>query len=271
VNTVEVMLAEPELAAAVLARVGGAALVATAAVFPAATLRVRAALAILLAAVALPLAAAHRGAAPLSPWPLLVAGEAVVGLGFGLAVAIVLAAAAWAGGILGSVAGLSWADDFDPEGDAQTAGMARLCRWLGLGGFLAAGGHLAVVAGIVDGVRTLPIGAATPADDTFTAGIAATVTALPGAAVAMAVSLALPAITAVLVFHLASTVCLRTIRFVPGQGMLQTLAALVLLGAVALGAETWGGGFGVVARAQVEGIDADGGMQFSAPGVLTDG
>ncbi|MFM8292648.1 MAG: hypothetical protein ACKOC4_13250, partial [Planctomycetia bacterium] len=50
----------------------------------------------------------------------------------------------------------------------------------------------------------------------------------------------------------AAAVCLRTIRFVPGQGMLQTLAALVLLGAVAVGADTWGGTFGIVARAQVE-------------------
>lgn len=270
-NTLEVMLVEPVLAAGVLARVGGAALVATGGVFPAATVRVRATLAVLLAAVTLPLAAAHRSAAPLPAWPLLVAGEAVVGLGFGLAVAGVLAAAAWAGGILGSVAGLSWADDFDPEGDAQAAGMARLCRWLAVGGFLAAGGHLAVVAGIVDGVRTLPIGAVTPADDTFMAGIAATVIALPAAALALAVSLALPAVTAVLVFHVASAVCLRTIRCVPGQGMLQALAALVLIGAVALGAETWAGGFGVVARARVEGIDAAAGPRPMPAGVPADG
>ena len=250
-NTLEVMLVEPVLAAGVLARVGGAALVATGGVFPGATLRVRATLAILLAAVALPLAAAHRNAAPLPAWPLLLAGEAVIGLGFGLAVAVVLAAAAWAGGILGTVAGLSWADDFDPEGDAQSAGMATLCRWLALGGFIAAGGHLAVVAGVIDGCRTLPIGAAT-ASGGFTAGIAAVVTTLPGAALALAMSLALPALTAVLVFHVAAAVCLRTIRFVPGQGMLQALAAAVLLGVVAIGADTWGGACGVVVRAQVE-------------------
>jgi flagellar biosynthesis protein FliR len=270
-SLLESLIAEPVIAAGVLARVGVASLVGMAAVFPTATLRVRATLAMLLAAVALPLATTHRGAAPVSAWPLLVAGEAVVGLGFGLAIALVLAAAAWAGGILGSVAGLSWADDFDPEGDAQAAGMARLCRWLALGGFLGAGGHLAVVAGILDGVRTLPIGAATPADGTFAAGIAAAVTTLPDAALALAVSLALPAITAVLVFHLASTVCLRTIRFAPGQGMLQTLAALVLLGAVALGAETWAGGFGVVARAQVEGIGEDGGSRRMGPEAQSDG
>jgi flagellar biosynthesis protein FliR len=251
VSEFETLLAEPVVAAAVVARVGVAVAVGMAGVFPAATLRVRAALAILIAVAALPLAAIHRGPEPLAAWPLVVAGEAVVGLGFGLAVALLLAAAAWAGGILGTVAGLSWADDFDPEGDAQSAGMATLCRWLALGGFIAAGGHLAVVAGVIDGCRTLPIGAAT-ASGGFTAGIAAVVTTLPGAALALAMSLALPALTAVLVFHVAAAVCLRTIRFVPGQGMLQALAAAVLLGVVAIGADTWGGACGVVVRAQVE-------------------
>lgn len=249
-NTLETILAEPVLVAAVMARVGVAVAVGMAGVFPGTTLRIRAVLAVLLAAAALPLAVIHRGPEPLAPWPLVVAGEAVVGLGFGLAVAVVLAAAAWAGGLLGTVAGLSWADDFDPAGDAQAAGMATLCRWLALGGFLAAGGHLAVVAGLIEGVRRLPVGVA--ADGGFAAGLGPVVTTLPGAALALAVSLALPALTTVLVFHVAAAVCLRTIRFVPGQGMLQTLAAAVLLGAVAIGADTWGGGFGLVARTQVE-------------------
>ncbi len=249
-SLIETLRAEPVIVAAVMARVGVAVSVGMAAVFPGATLQIRAVLAVLLAAAALPLAVIHRGPEPLAAWPLVVAGEAVVGLGLGLAVAVTLAAAAWAGGILGSVAGLSWADDFDPEGDVQAAGMATLCRWLALGGFLAAGGHLAVVAGLIDGFRTVPIGVAV--DDGLVTGVATLVTTLPGAALATAVSLAMPALTAVLVFHVVAAVCLRTIRFVPGQGMLQTLAAAVLLGAVAIGADTWGGGFGVVARAQVE-------------------
>ncbi len=249
-TVLETLLAEPVIAAGVVARTGVAVAVGLVGVFPGTTLRVRAAMAILLAGAALPLAVVHCGPRPLGAWPLVVAGEALVGLGFGLAVAVVLAAASWAGGILGSVAGLSWADDFDPAGDAQAAGMATLCRWLAVGGFVAAGGHLAVVAGFIDGVRSLPIGAAV--DGGPAAGIARLVTTLPGVGLALAVSLALPAVTAVLVFHVAAAVCLRTIRFVPGQGMLQTLAALVLLGAVAVGADTWGGTFGIVARAQVE-------------------
>lgn len=249
-TVLETLLAEPVIAAGVVARMGIAVAIGMAGVFPAVTLPVRAALAILLAGAALPLAVTHCGLRPLGAWPLVVAGEALVGLGLGLAVAVVLAAAAWAGGILGSVAGLSWADDFDPAGDAQAAGMATLCRWLAVAGFVVAGGHLAVVAGFIDGFRTLPIGAAL--DGGLAEGVARLVTTLPGAGLALAVSLALPAVTAVVVFHVAAAVCLRTIRFVPGEGMLQTLAALVLLGAVAVGADTWGGTFGIVARAQVE-------------------
>ena len=247
-NLPDTLFAEPVIAAAVAARVGVAVSVGMPAVFPGTTPRIRAALAILLAVAALPLAVSQRGLQPLPAWPFVVAGEAVVGLGFGVAVAGLLAAATWAGGILGTVAGLSWADDFDPAGDAQTAGMAALCRWLALGGFLAGGGHLAVVMGIVDGFRTLPVGAAAGG---CPGGLAAVATALPGAGLGLAVSLALPALTAVLVFHVAVAVCLRTIRFMPGQGMLQGLAAAVLLGVVVLGADTWGGGFGLAIRGQV--------------------
>lgn len=245
----ETLVAEPVIATAVLARVMAATLVATAALFPEATLRIRATLAVLLAAVALPLAASQRSPEPLAAWPLVVGGEAVAGLGLGLAVAVVLAAAAWAGGTLGSVAGLSWADDFGPAGEAQAAGMARLCRWLALGGFIAGGGHLTVVTGIVDSVRTLPIG--TVAAGGGDAGLTAAVTALLSTSLALSVSLALPALTAVLVFHAASSFCVRTIRFLPGQGMVQSLTALALLAAVALGADSWSRGFGTVASERI--------------------
>ena len=247
------IVSDPGIAAGLAARMAAGVALATAPVFPGIPWRARAALAALLAVGALPAAAADAvrptAAAPL---PFLIVGEALVGLALGTAAAAVLATATWAGAILGSVAGLSWADDFDPEGDVQAAGMARLAWWLGLAGFLGAGGHLAVVAGLVDSVRILPIGAAFAAAEAPGGGLAALVTTMPAVAVALAVSLATPALTAVVVFHLASAVCLRTIRFAPGQGMLQTLASLVLLGAVAVGADAWVGGFGTVARAQVE-------------------
>jgi type III secretory pathway component EscT len=124
-------------------------------------LRVQAAVAAVLAMAATPAALAA------SPTPVidgssilgLLFGEAVVGLGIGLAAAAVFASASWAGQLLGTVTGLSWADDFGDGPGSESAGVGRLAWWLGLAGFVAAGGHEAVVAGLVDGVRSLPIGA----------------------------------------------------------------------------------------------------------------
>lgn len=214
--------------------------------------RVPAAAALALSVAAFPAAVDASRAAAIDPaavgWILL--GEAVVGVVLGACVAAVLAAAGWAGAILGSVSGLSWADDFTPDGDPQTAGMARLAWWLGLAGFLASGGHLQVIAGLVDGVRTLPVGAcgAGPADT----GLALIASAAPGVALSLALSLALPALAAVLACHLAAAICLRAIRFEPGQGMLQAVAAIVLLAAVCVGMESWTFGFASLVRPPLE-------------------
>lgn len=215
-------------------------------------IRVRVAVAVALALAALP-AARAAGAMPDSPPPVpfLLVGEAIVGLGLGVAAASVLAAAGWAGLIVGSVAGLSWADDFTPdaEADAQGAGMASFAAWLALAGFLAVGGHLQIVSGLVDSVRRLPVGTALAGDG---ASLTALVTTLPGMALSLALSLALPALAAVVTFHLAMAICLRAIRFVPGQGMLQAVASLVLFAAVVAGAATWIGGFAAGVHAPLE-------------------
>lgn len=208
--------------------------------------RVRAALALALALVAAPTAVA---AAPIDvPLPLLLLGEAALGAALGAAAAAAFAAAGWAGTILASVAGLSWADDFAPGGDAQGAGLGRLAWWVGLAGFFSAGGHLAVIAGLVGSVARIPIGTA------FAGGAAsaAALVAAPAAALELALALAAPALVAVVVFHVAAAVCLRAIRFTPGQGMLQTAAALVALVAVFAGSATWATGSGAAATALVD-------------------
>lgn len=204
-------------------------------------LRVRATLAVALAVVALP----HAAAAPAGATPLAVVGDAAVGAGLGLVAAAVGAAAGWAGAVVGSLAGLSWADDFAPADDPQAAGLARLAGWLGLAGFLAAGGHLAVVAGLVDSVRVLPLG-------TPPAAIAARVTGAADVALGLALALAGPALAAVVTFHLAAAICLRAVRFVPGQGILQAAAAAVALAMVVAGAPAWLDGFGGAARGRIE-------------------
>ena len=229
-------------ALAVLARMAAAVAVGTLPFGPVVPLRVRGALALALAAVALP--QAMRVGAPQAA-PLVILSEAVIGLGLGLVVAACCAAAAWAGGLVGSVTGLAWADEFAPEGDPQAAGLARLAWWLGLAGFFAAGGHLAVVAGFVDSVRTIPAGAS-PA-----AVLDAAVAAL-GFALDLALRLAGPALVAVVIFHVAVAVGLRVVRFAPGAGLLQAAAAAVALVIVVAGLPTWLDGFGSAARDHVE-------------------
>lgn len=240
---------DPVIAAGVLARMAAAVAAGALAIAPRAGWHVQVAAALALASAALPAAGAGARPAPLLP---LVAGELLVGLALGATVAAVLAAARWAGGLLGSLAGLSWADDFTPDGDAQSAGTAALAGWLAVGGFLVAGGHLQVVAGFVDSVHTIPVGALAAGAGAHADGLVTVVTAAPAWALGLALALAGPALAAVLAFHVAAAVCLRAVRVAPGAGLVQAGAALVLLAALAGSAEVWTSGLAAAVHGPLE-------------------
>jgi flagellar biosynthetic protein FliR len=235
---------DPLLAIGVVVRMAVIVAAGGLASFPRLGPRITAAAVVALAAAALPAAAAR----PLEPQPplLLLAGEAVVGLGLGLAVAVAFAAASWAGGLLGSVSGLAWSDDFAGDPPTGEGGPARLAGWLAVAGFLATGGHLVLIAGLVDSVQRLPVGSF--ASSIAREHLAEVVGVLPSAALALAAALALPAITAVLTFHLAAALCLRSVRFDVGPGSLQAAASIVLLAAVVVGAGGWTEGFALAVR-----------------------
>jgi len=241
-----ILSADPGLVAGVAVRMAAAVAAGGLPVVPWLDLRVRATATLALAAVALPAAVPAGDSLPVVP---LLVGEAVVGLGLGLAAAFAFAAAAWAGGILGTVSGLNWAADFTPDSPEGEGGAARLAAWLGIAGFLLAGGHLAIVAGLVDSVGRMPVGTLAATGAT---GLAELVATLPTAALEFAVALAAPALAAVLAFHVAAAVCLRAVRFAPGPGLLQAAASLVLLAAICVGAGGWTSGFAFAAREQVE-------------------
>ena len=78
------------------------------------------------------------------------------------------------------------------------------------------------------------------------------VTAAPALALRIALALALPAVTAVVAFHLASTICLRAVPFSPGAGLLQGLAAVVLLMALWSGLDAWAGTSSLLMREGLE-------------------
>lgn len=237
--------------AGVLARMAAAVAVGVLPITAGVGVRVQAAMVLALTMAALPSAAVTpmTGSTPIL---FVVLAEAIVGLVLGLAAAAVFAAAGWAGGILGSVTGLSWADDFTPEGDPQAAGMARLAWWMGLGGFLAADGHVDLVAGLLDSVRSLPVASAVAADGRFSTSLEMLATSMPSVALSLALTLLLPALAAVLAFHLVAAICVRTVPFEPGQGLLQASASLVLLAAVCIGTDSWIGGFAALVQAPIE-------------------
>lgn len=246
------------VAAGVLARVLGV-LTGAATLLPEVSIRIRVALAVAFTAVSLPLAVAVQGSTPPAtggPVLLMLAGEAAVGLGLGAALAAVVSAGAWAGGVLGSVAGLSWADDFGPDGAAESAGCARFAWWTSAGVFLAAGGLEAVAVGIIDSLRVFPIGAALSASGTLQPGLDHLAAGMPTVAIALALSLAVPALLAVLAFHVTAAIVLRTVPFTPGAGFLQGLAAMVLLAALFCGADAWARRFPSLVQGPIEHVFA---------------
>jgi flagellar biosynthetic protein FliR len=214
------------------------------------SLQVRMAAVVAMAVAAWPSAAITASSAT-APAAFVVVGEAIVGLGLGAALAAVFAAAGWAGTLLGSVSGLSWADDFTPEADSQSAGIARLAWWLGLAGFVAGGGHLQLAAGLIDSFRALPVGVVVGQGGGL-AGVAALVSTAPGTGLGIALTLAGPTLAAVLAFHVAATVAVRIGRVDPGQGLLQSLASLVVLAGVCLAADAWTGGFAALVLPALE-------------------
>ena len=243
----ETLSQEIVVAVGVCARIAAAVVTGTLPILPGGSFRIRLTLAFALAVVAVPMALAVQvadGSRPIGPLLPVLASELLVGLLMGTAAAAVLAATAWAGGILGSVSGLSWADDFDPAAAGESAGVARLAWWVGLAAFFTAGGQLAVVGGLIDSVRHVPVGTALsglPQEWLVTLAVTT-----PSVAISLAAVLVMPALVAVVAFHLASGICLRAIPFSPGPGLLQGLASLVLLASLWLGAEAWAGGSAIM-------------------------
>ena len=223
------------VAAGLLARVVVGIEVAAHGLLPTVEFKARLALGLLVALAALPAAfiASPLATAELTLSAALatIAGEACVGLCLGLTVA-------WAGEILGSVAGLAWEDGEEDEAAGSSAGVARLARWLSLAGFLAAGGLDIVLVSLIDAVRSMPVGflsgsaTALPTFETWAVR-------MPSMAIGLAVSLAVPALAAVLVFQVVAALALRTASCDPGPGMLHAATALIVLATIFVNAPAW--------------------------------
>ena len=230
------------VAAGLLARLVVGIEVAAHGLLPMVEFKARLALSILVALAALPaafMASPLATAEPtLSAAIATIAGEASVGLCLGLTVSAAVSAVAWAGEILGGVAGLAWEDGEEDGAAGSSAGVARLARWLSLAGFLAAGGLDIVLVSLIDAVRSMPVGflsgsaTAWPPFETWALR-------MPSMAIGLAVSLAVPALAAVLVFQVVAALALRTASCDPGPGMLHAATALIVLATIFVNASAW--------------------------------
>jgi flagellar biosynthesis protein FliR len=221
-------------------RVAGLLLVGGQRLYPGLTPQVRMGLLLVVAVAAAPaaIAAGQSAVEPLPPLPLLFGSEFLVGAGLGIAVAILISAVAAAGAMLAATAGLDWAAAFTP-GSEDRPGVARLCGWLGFTAFVIAGGQRMVVNGLLESCWRLPIGRLAGHFGNVEFPLAEMLIELPAVGLSLAVSLALPVLVAVLTTHVAAAICLRTVSFTAGIGLLQGVAAVVLLGGLLLGSRQW--------------------------------
>lgn len=170
---------------------------------------------------------------PATSLALAIPAELAVGSVLALSVACVTAAAAWAGSVLGSISGLSWADDYSQGPSEATTPLARLLWWSAAGAFVACGGARVVLAGLLDSYASLPLGGWL---ESSLSGMLLTSLAM---ACRLTVALAVPALVAVLAWHISAAIACRVIPLAPSAGLLQGTAAIVLLAAIWAGGQTW--------------------------------
>lgn len=150
-----------------LARVG--AVVATAPLLSDAALpaRVKALLAVTLAALVTPVSLAsaptpYPAATSLADLVPLAAGEAVVGLALGLGLMVVLAGVRFTGEIVGQMSGMAIAEGADPQfGDTSTV-FGQVYYLATMAVFVASGGLTTLADGLLESFTLAPAGAGLP-------------------------------------------------------------------------------------------------------------
>jgi flagellar biosynthesis protein FliR len=237
------------LAGGAAVRIGAATLALARGTLPDLPLRATIGIATALSIAALPTLAAVPTVARLSAgaaagdWlqlPLVLGGEAVCGWALGMVAAVAIGIGGWSGSLLAGATSLGWDDDL-PAGDPQSAGIARLGWWMGAAAFLATGGAGWLVAALLGSLTRFPVGAVAGGTAAPWSAVATDLAIrLPGAVLELAAGLALPALVAVIAFHLTMAICLRSIRFVPGPGLIPGLVAALVLASLMLTAPAWG-------------------------------
>ena len=150
--------------------------------------------------------------------------EALLGLTAGLAARIVLDAAAAAGSAIGMCMGLSVGATYDPIHGSESPAVAQILSILALAFAVAAGIHREAVAWLCRSVVDIPPGSPVAVDQ-----LASRVVTQAIAAIALAVRLAFPVLSAVTIGHLSLNLLNRT---TPQLGLSNIGFAVALLAGV---------------------------------------
>ena len=179
----------------VLARVGGLVTFAPFWSNQAATARVRAVLAMVLALALTPVVAPRLATPPsdLVGLAVVIVGEMAIGFVFGFIGRVVFTALDVAAQVLGLQMGLSLASTIDPSTRAQTTAIGTLAQMFGLMVLMGADGHHWLLAATVKSFQTVA-----PGGFTFTPALAQLALRMSADALAVGVALAAPAVIVLL-------------------------------------------------------------------------
>ena len=131
--------------------------------------------------------------------------QIVAGLIMGFAIQIIFASVEMAGDLAGMQMGLGFASFYDPQNASFTPVIAQFLGILAALAFLAANGHLYMLAAMSDSFRDFPIGAGVPSAHAFR-----TIAEWGGALFSNALQFALPLIGALLITNLALGILTRS-------------------------------------------------------------
>jgi len=239
--------------AGVLTRIAGVLLGGGMRLFPGGTIHLRLGLLFVLGFAAAPLAISVVESQSVSGQLslLLIFSELLIGVCLGLSISFLATVFESVGSVLANVAGLNWADVFTPGGSGGP-GVARLCGWVGLASFVAAGGQQLVVGGLVNSFLQMPVGALSETSELLGVPVVMRLIELPSLCLQLTLVVSAPILVALITAHLTATICMRSIAVTPGPGVLQGIAAAVMLGGLVVGSQQWAGHAGEILRTPFE-------------------
>ncbi|MES2521510.1 MAG: flagellar biosynthetic protein FliR [Gemmatimonadota bacterium] len=182
-------------------RVGGLMLVAPAWSAKTVPMKLRTALIVIFSAMLVPSATASADLATLAITPATFLAETAIGFVIGMAAALVIAAAEFAGELLTLSIGLSGAAIFDPIHNTQSPVLGQFLQLMALAILMIGGGHLVMLEAVGASFHAMPLGA--PVD--LGAGLGAFVPVARSIFVT-GLQFASPVVAAVLVMNIALAV-----------------------------------------------------------------